>query len=379
MHTESFRTAAFRTAAFRNERAAWGARDIKPQFGRSAEADLWFALGFPHVGFIDESPADGADWQKLCFETGGFEPLVVLEGVAARWLRLQGVARVKDAEGKLTAEARAILEDDAEITRDEACAILRRHFECRDHLYNPAVWFEALFGPDALLEVIVPLLEQLSDEKLAAPLYNDPEGYYAGCMGQLLRRAERSAADAYYQRLRATVMRAPPSAHADATSFAHTLGIAVCGAAFVSDFGYRVDGRVDPLYLLWADDDPDFVRSEVLGSKPGPPHIVYPRLVFIAGDELIERCEIALKRGKDRLMDAASVRTFGLMRSERALQLLLWMTVQSKAKAEAKDWFVANRDHSQTFLERMSATAEPTAKSASALLKKIETVRKREG
>ena len=121
------------------------------------------------------------------------------------------------------------------------------------------------------------------------------------------------------------------------------------------------------------------MRSEVLGSKPGPPHIVYPRLVFIAGDELIERCEIALKRGKDRLMDAASVRTFGLMRSERALQLLLWMTVQSKAKAEAKDWFVANRDHSQTFLERMSATAEPTAKSASALLKKIETVRKREG
>lgn len=289
-------------------------------------------------------------------------------GIAVRLLRLQGCKVVRNDDGSLSDEASSALTDTTELELDEANAIVRRHFQHRADLFNPALWFEALFGPDALLELIVPMLEALSDESLAAPLINDPEGYYAGRTAPLLLRAEAKRGKAFETRLKALLRRCPKSALADWQSFAHVLGLSVGGAAFIREHAYRVDDRVDEISLLWADDDPDFVRSQLVGAPPGPPYLVYPHLVFVGGDEVIDNYQSALQKGKDAATQPNAVRTFGLMRSERAMQLLLWMATTSKAKQEASDWFVAHPNETRAFLEQASKKKNAEGKSALALL-----------
>ncbi len=98
------------TRAFENGAEAAGASAVKPGFTSSAEHDLWFALGYPEVGFVadghpDESDADFDEWCKRCFGTVyGLYPSEVPRAVAVRRLRAQGCEVRQNADGSYTDE-----------------------------------------------------------------------------------------------------------------------------------------------------------------------------------------------------------------------------------------------------------------------------------
>ena len=76
----------------------------------------------------------------------------------------------------------------------------------------------------------------------------------------------------------------------------------------------------------------------------------------------------ALKKEKNAATQRAAVANFGMMKSERAMELVLWMSVNSKAKKEAAAWLIEHGEHTKPFLSAASKKKTPEGKSAASLL-----------
>src|SRR6185436_7068491 len=75
------------TAALAHGSAASGARFVRPGFALSPEADLAFALGYPHLEYIVDDHPDDARAEMIAYERRSYR-LGWPRKIATRWCRI---------------------------------------------------------------------------------------------------------------------------------------------------------------------------------------------------------------------------------------------------------------------------------------------------
>lgn len=359
------------TQAFANGEDAASASQVKAGFAITKEADLWFALAYPHVSFIldghaDEEPADDATWFQRC--TSGYHQhagvLATPRAVAFRQLRAGGCPKVLDGYD-YSADFHAALSNGDPLTIEEAKLSLENYLEYKQDIrWGLPLLFEALYGPDALLEVLVPLVAGAAPSSVGDKHLN----YYASALAPVLRRATSESAGAARNQLEQVYGLTTPEQRSNAQSFAAHLGCSIGGSHFAKEHAHRLGDVVGEVYLEWSEDDPNFVAEQALAAPLADPFVLYPRLVFIAGDVLFERYQKVVAKQKDAWSHGAAVEMMGRIRSLSSARMLVWLATKSKAKKAATTWLKDNKAAFQPLVAQLAASDEQ----AQALAKKLK-------
>jgi hypothetical protein len=372
------------TAAFEHGPAAYGARHVKKGFGFSEQEDLEWALGWPHVcRLIDGHPLDADPLGNLTtfLSTPAKYRMDFPREIGARWLRMfLFCPAIPDEAQKWLELAKGHMEKSGPITGEEARSILSQHLKPVVELW----WFinfahvipliEAFVGPQVVADALVETVEACSPEilKSSSRVRSDS----VSRLGFLLLRVPEASRTSLEQRLRKVL---------DAVVATIPGGLAEVVENEPFYLPYRSIDRVlngkkaalrsgrmmIPTDLLHSDDDPAFIVEWLRGRKgPGdfPP---LARLMFLAGDGVLDVEAKWWSQYKEPTKDDAQksfVRDYGRIRSEKMLAILLAMSQSSKARKEVASWFSAHADYSRPHLERTAAGKGDAATWAKALL-----------
>jgi hypothetical protein len=203
-----------------------------------------------------------------------------------------------------------------------------------------------------MAEIIVTSLEALSDEILAS---SNPTALFARQLGFSLLRVTASEASALGARLEKLRARVPEFSRRSAREALEM--IAGRGQRSADDGVFLLEGAQEKILGLVAGD-------------PNPKIVPNARLVFLAGDELINWYAKNAKK-LDPYRQPDIIAHFSPMRSERALSFMLLLTATSKVKKEALTCFIDHADRTRPFLEKTSATKGDEGTWAKAVLAKL--------
>src|SRR5215468_11777862 len=118
------------TAALEHGSAASGARFVRPGFAITPEADLAFALGFPHLEYIVDDHPDDARAEMIAYERRSYR-LGWPRNVAIRWCRItasKGCRRTPQGATELDTAGKKALKNSAALSQDEIVATLKAMF-----------------------------------------------------------------------------------------------------------------------------------------------------------------------------------------------------------------------------------------------------------
>lgn len=332
-----------------------------------------FALGYPRFRYIidghpDDEPGDLDVWIQRCFRSSRWHQGVgaTPRGIAFRQLRVVGCADQGGREPSDELQAALTNGDPLSLEEAQQCIRIYLQHQPQAHL-GPAYLFEALFGPDVLLETLVPLLEAADP----ASIQNKHLNYCAASLAPLLRRATQASADAARAKLE-PVYDSSPAELRSGNTFVANLGLALGGSAHARNHGQRYGGSVVENALEWSEDDPSFIHEQVMAQPIDKPYVAYPRLVFLGGDDLNDRYQRILAKEGDPHTHRLAVETFGRIKSLGATRLLLWLATKSKAKDEALAWLKQHKSVFEPFLEEIDGTTADDAKLVNGVRKKLQ-------
>ena|GEM_PF-5434718 len=214
---------------------------------------------------------------------------------------------------------------------------------------------EAVVGPSDVAEIIVTSLEALSDEILSS---SNATALFARHLGFSLLRVPASEATVLERRLEKLRRRVPEFSRRSAREALEM--IAGRAQRSADDGVFLLEGAREKILKLVAGD-------------PNPKIVPNARLVFLAGDELVNWYAKNAKK-LDPYRQPDLIAQFSPMRSERALSFMLLLAATSKVKKEALSWFIDHSDRTRPFLEKTSASKGDEGTWAKAVLAKLPIV-----
>ncbi|HEX7839285.1 MAG TPA: hypothetical protein VF469_17525, partial [Kofleriaceae bacterium] len=328
------------TQALAHGSAAYGARFVQPGFALTPEADLAFALGFPHLEYIVDDHPDDARAEMIAYERRGYR-LGWPRNVAIRWCRItasKGCRRTPQGATELDTAGKKALKNSAPLTAEEVAMTLKAMFSDTSSYEDlrELVWlFEAFVGPELVATAIVDALEKSGNH-----VWNHQDHDRARVMhhvGFLLLRLLPALADKlrarlaaiFDRRVKALTTKELGPRKGERGSLLRALDVVLHGRAGAERSGERNEDVIEPGDLVHVTGDAEFVR-EVACQQVSPD----PRLVFLGGepvlDHLLER--FARLRG----MHSAVLDGFADVASPRAVQLLQRIAAGKEAPDRAK-------------------------------------------
>ena len=331
------------TRAFEHGENAFGAKYIKSGFARTAEDDLLFALGWPHVrylidGHTDDLLTDPAAIEKTVFKTQA--GLGVPRGIALRRIRAFA-AYALGPDGKLRQGAARALLNDHPMSEGEATTFVAEHLAGRalgTKQLEIIFLLEAMAGPNAIAEAITKAFEDAADAQLLE--HASDKSTWAFGLGFLLLRAEASYSIALRERLEAILRRCPKE---DVNS--HSVANVLDQVLHQSKASLRSDHTDQSMLLHWIDESPSAVREQLAASARPFGGAVYARMVFLGGEDVIDYYKKHYDKVKDASEQRAIVAQFGRIASPKVRELIEAMSEKSKAENDARAWLDENRSY----------------------------------
>jgi hypothetical protein len=339
------------------------------------EEDARLARGWPHcVVFVDGHPHDARPLPSATAVVGNIDAKYRTEWpreVAYRFLRAGCITQFRKsnfADSKLTKATREILETPGPMSKDEAKRALadavvscEQHyaFKVQDFVYG----IEALIGSDDALDALVTGFEASSTSLPASggtPLHTYFKTYAAGALGMMLLRASPSAKKKLLPRLEAQAERfgAAGKKHRDWGWCGEHFDMSLHGAAGVKRV---MTGSVQMDYLVYAHDDPDFVRDSAAAL---PKSAMSVRLVSIGGLALMKGL-LARKFPAPALPSV--LRDFGMIRAPEAAELALSLVGKASVKDAPLRWLVTHAELARPVVEEAAKRGAKSAVAKSVL------------
>jgi len=368
------------SAALRHRGEAAGRQFLAEGFSFSAEQDLWFALGFPHLVLLDDederdrNPAAAARDLLERFTWSTWMP----PRTTARMCRVWGVDgfvhQRRGAGRSFTQQGAAALEDESPLDPAEAETWTRRLFENPPgfaHMSRAQLFCtEALVGPEVIVRGALAGMSGWTEASWLAPdglrfsqmldlgmvLWRLPAKQHAKARKQLHQL--RPAAP-----IEPVELHFPPCAH-------QGLGLALDGAAAAKQLTLRGLGALGVGHYSHAFGDPEWVFEALRGF--GSPAGADPdaRRVFVAGERMFELELSWWARYQTPGAAQTIVQTYGAIRSPKTVDLMLSIFGKGKAKRAVKDWFVGHWDYAGPLVDqakRRKATSADAKKLLAAL------------
>lgn len=327
------------TAALAHGSAASGARFVRPGFALSPEADLAFALGFPHLEYIVDDHPDDARAEMIAYERRSYR-LGWPRNIAIRWCRItasKGCRRTPQGATELDTAGKKALKNSAALSQDEITLTLKALFtdtSSYEDLRELVRLFEAFVGPELVASSIVDALERSSS---AVWTHQDHDrALVMHHVGFLLLRLPPATADKLRGRL-ATVfdrrVKALPSKElgprrGERGSLLRALDVVLHGRLGAERSGERGEDGIEPGDLVHVTSDADFVREAACRLSPDA------RLAFLGGEPMLERLLdsfVRLRGAHHALLDG-----FAEVASPAAVQLLQRIAAGKEAPDRAK-------------------------------------------
>ncbi|HMG56227.1 MAG TPA: hypothetical protein VK601_22160 [Kofleriaceae bacterium] len=328
------------TQALVHGAAAWGARLVVPGFALTREADLAFALGFPHLEYIIDDHPDDARAEMIAYERRSYR-LGWPRSVATRWCRItasKGCRRTPQGATELDTAGKKALKNNAPLSAEEIAATLKAMFSdtsSYEDLRDLVRLFEAFAGPELVAGSIVDALD-----KSGNAIWNHQDHDRAQVVhhiGFLLLRLPSGAADKLRGRLAAIFdrrVKALPSKElgprkGERGSLLRALDVVLHGRAGAERSGERSEDIIEPVDLVHITGDEGFVR-DVACQRISPD----PRLVFLGGEPVLDH----LLEGFVRLrgLHGALLDGFVDVASPKAIQLIQRIAAGREAADRAK-------------------------------------------
>lgn len=341
-----------------------GLASLRPGFCFTPAQDRLFALGWPHMRFLD----DVADFNfarptLACLTRPDPTPQLRWSRSAAtalvRTLGLPEVLELGVSSRALRAEAvREALNDDP-VSRAEVRQFLGRRMMLplpgsSERLIETFVLLaEQLVGSETCAELIVELLEEMDDGVLEATWALPPVVTYT--LGFVLLRVPAPTATMFRERLARVfapydqLISGRRAAWSGALSHLRALDLVLHG-------GLAAERSTDRTlrWYLHAGDQPDLilnrVASDLLGFWPDA------RLAFLAGDDVLKRFGAQLKRMHDPQDVGYFLEQLAPVRSERVLRIMLIAATEGLRQEDALLWFRAHRAWATPMLDSIEAS-----------------------
>jgi hypothetical protein len=333
------------TQALAHGGLAAGARFVVPGFALTAEADLAFALGFPHLEYIIDDHPDDQRAEMIAYERRSYR-LGWPRNIATRWCRItasKGCRRSPQGATELDSAGKKALKNAAPLAPDEIAATLKAMFSdtsSYDDLRELVRLFEAFAGPELVASAIVDALEKSSNT-----VWNHQDADRALVMhhvGFLLLRLPPGVADKLRGRLAAIFdrrVKALPTKElgprkGERGSLLRALDVVLNGRAGAERSGERSEDILEPGDLLHVTGDAAFVR-EAACRRLSPD----PRLVFLGGEPVLDHILdgfIRLRGLHHALLDG-----FAEIASPKAVQLLQRIAAGKEAPERARAMLAA--------------------------------------
>jgi hypothetical protein len=282
------------TAALAHGSAASGARLVRPGFALTPEADLAFALGFPHLEYIIDDHPDDARAEMIAYERRSYR-LGWPRGIAIRWCRItasKGCRRTPQGATELDTAGKKALKNGAPLAPDEVALTLKAMFtdtSSYEDLRDLVRLFEAFVGPELVASSIVDALERSGG---AIWTHQDHDrALVVHHVGFLLLRLLPTPADRLRGRLAAVFdrrVKALPSKElgprrGERGSLLRALDVVLHGRLGAERSGERSEDGIEPGDLVHVTDDPEFVRDAAC-RRLSPD----ARLVFLGGEPVLD-------------------------------------------------------------------------------------------
>jgi hypothetical protein len=314
------------TRALSHGADAHGTRYLRPGFSWTEQADLRFALGWPHLRFIGPDSAAAQREAAEVIDRGewfGYPSAMSADG-AARYLRAWG--GMNPAFGRVVNRDPAVtdaLRRPGPLSIDEAQDLLRRAITRRTNGHAPqsehaVLLLEALFGPETVVLATVEILEGLSPEVAAGK--SADRHTVLDTAGLAFLRVHRNSHAALAARWTAVAQRLPDGALRQQIEV-------VFGGAAAAKHLYRNDVRG---YLHAHDDGSAILKPASLGDP-----VIDTRLVFLAGDPLLEIWARRWTSIRDADGQADLVDRLAELRSPVATRILSTLAIGSKVREAA--------------------------------------------
>ncbi|HEY6178736.1 MAG TPA: hypothetical protein VIX73_30000 [Kofleriaceae bacterium] len=312
------------TQALVHGREAFGARFVVPGFALTAEADLAFALGFPHLEYIVDDHPDDARAEMIAYERRSYR-LGWPRNVATRWCRItasKGCRRTPQGATELDTAGKKALKNAAPLAPDEIAATLKAMFSdtsSYDDLRDLVRLFEAFAGPELVASAIVDALEKSSNT-----VWNHQDADRA----LVMHHGGRLAA-IFDRRVKALPSKELGPRKGERGSLLRALDIVLHGRAGVERSGERSEDIIEPGDLVHVTGDAAFVRDAAC-KRVSPD----PRLVFLGGEPVLDH----LLDGFVRLrgLHPALLDGFSEVASPKAVQLLQRIAAGKEAPDRAR-------------------------------------------
>ncbi len=328
------------TAALAHGSAASGARLVRPGFAITPEADLAFALGFPHLEYIVEDHPDDARAEMIAYERRSYR-LGWPRNVATRWCRItasKGCRRTPQGATELDTAGKKALKNGAPLAPDEVALTLKALFtdtSSYDDLRELVRLFEAFVGPELVASSIVDALERSGN---AVWTHQDHDrALVVHHVGFLLLRLPPTTADRLRGRLAAVFdrrVKALPGKElgprrGERGSLLRALDVVLHGRLGAERSGERSEDTLEPGDIVHVLDDAEFVRDAAC-RRLSPD----ARLVFLGGEPVLDH----LRAGFLRLRGAHHALVDGLadVASPTAVHLLQRIAAGKEAPDRAK-------------------------------------------
>ncbi|HEY0483855.1 MAG TPA: hypothetical protein VGD37_40325 [Kofleriaceae bacterium] len=328
------------TQALVHGSAASGARFVQRGFATSREADLAFALGFPHLEYIVDEHPDDARAEMIAYERRRYQ-LGWPRNIAIRWCRItasKGCRRTPQGATELDTAGKKALKNGAPLSAEEIALTLKSLFSdtsSYEDLRDLVRLYEAFAGPELVAAAIVDALE-----KSSTSVWNHQDHDRALVMhhvGFLLLRLPASIADKLRARLAAVFdkrVKALPAKElgprkGERGSLLRALDVVLHGRAGAERSGERSEDAIEPGDLVHVTADPEFVREAACrGLAPDP------RLVFLGGEPVLDH----LLDGFVRLrgMHATLLDGFAEVASPKAIKLIERIAAGKEAPERAR-------------------------------------------
>jgi hypothetical protein len=349
-----------RALAHRTQAA--GASLLQHAFSFDAEQDLRFALGWPHLKYLDANHPHDLDGRTHRSSYGLIYPARVAS------LRLQR---------RIAPNARADRRGQP-LTADDVRTSIVRELEMLEppgNTYELLYLAEALFGPELVTNAITETLEQWTPERLAESCtYNHVHAHYLGFGLLRLKAKQTSLVRARLENVYRRAVR-KVSAPFAIPSVLRVLDFALHGAEGAERSGKRDNGAIHPWCLLHVTDSAELVKSHVLRQRRGDVRFFpFVRMAFLSGpgrDEVIDHYARIWSVLTDAADHRALVEEFGEVRSEHMLPWMLELSARSRARREALAWFVRHADFARSFLEATARSRRRSAEWAEHVLKRL--------
>jgi hypothetical protein len=314
------------TQALVHGSAADGARFVQRGFAITPEADLAFALGFPHLEYIVDDHPDDARAEMIAYERRTYR-LGWPRAIATRWCRItasKGCRRTPQGATELDTAGKKALKNPAPLNGEEIAATLKAMFSdtsSYEELRDLVRLFEAFAGPELIASSIVDALE-----KSGNAIWNHQDLDRAQVMhhvGFLLLRLPTAIANKLRSRLTAVFDRRVKALPAkelgprkgERGSLLRALDVVLNGRAGAERSGERSEDGLEPGDLLHVTDDAEFVR-EIACQRVAAD----PRLVFLGGEPVLDHTlDVFLRM---RGLHGALLDGFADVASPAAIQLI---------------------------------------------------------